>query len=226
MSRRQRTRLASRLAFELTVVLVGVFLAIRLQGWADDRAQRRDALMTLETLRSELQEDRRELGAVSESQTAMAASYRRLADLLSEDPSAYPDRIRELITEDLTPNRTWFPQSAAYETLVTTGQVVALGEVDLQVRLARLYERSYSRLVYNGELYDQAYLEEFRRAVTEHWDYRAGRLFRARPSDNRDLANVSLRLAMWADVYLGILAEYAPQMDSTLLLVDEALAGR
>lgn len=226
MSRRHRARLVSRLAFELTVVLVGVFLAIRLQGWADEEAQRRGALTTLEALRSELQGDRRELTAISEYQTALAANYRRLADLLSDNPSAYPDQIRRLIVEDLTPNRTWFPQSAAYETLVTTGQVVALGKVDLQVQLARLYKRSYSRLVYNAELYDQAYLEEFRRAVTEHWDYGAGRLFSARQSDNRDLANVSLRLAMWSDAYLSVLAEYAPQMEATLLLVDEALAGR
>jgi hypothetical protein len=226
MSRRRRAKLVSRLAFELTVVLVGVFLAIRLQAWADDTAEYRAAFTTLESLRSELEGDRRELGAVQEYQTAMGVNYRRLAGLLRDDPSAHMDEIDHLIREDLRPNRTWFPQSAAYETLVSTGQIVALGSIDLQVELARLYERSYSRLVYNGELYDQAYLEEYNRAVTEHWDYATGRLFSSRPSDNLDLANVALRLAIWTDAYLDVLSEYAPQMDSTLAMVDAALNGR
>lgn len=225
MSRR-RGRFLSRLAFELTVVLVGVFLAIRLQAWADDRAQHRDALTTLGTLRVELGADEEQLTWVADHQTAMAADYRRLAALLRDDPAAYPDQINRLITENLTPNRTWFPQSAAYETLVTTGQVVALKDVDLQAQLARLYERNYKRTVYNGELYDKAYLEEYRQAVTEHWDYGTGRLFSTRAADNRHLANVSLRLAIWSDGYLDVLAELAPQMDSTLALVNEALAGR
>lgn len=222
----RRTRLLSRLAFELTVVLVGVFLAIRLQSWADDRAQHRDALTTLGTLRVELEADREQLGSVADDQTAMAANYRRLADLLRDDPAAYPDEIDHLITDDLAPNRTWFPQSAAYGTLVTTGQIVALDDADLQAQLARLYERHYKRTVYNGELYDKAYLEEYRQAVTAHWDYGSGRLFSTRAADNRHLANVSLRLAIWSDGYLGVLAELAPQMDSTLVLVNEALAGR
>lgn len=226
MSRRQGFRLMSRLAFELTVVLVGVFLAIRLQAWADEATERRAALTTLVALRSELQGDRDELSAVSEYQAGIAANYRLLADLLTDDPAAHPHKVYQLIAEDLTPNRTWFPQSAAYETLVATGQIVALGEVDLQVQLARLYERSYSRLVYNGQLYDQAYLEEFKRAVTAHWDYGAGRLFSAQRPSNQDLANVSLRLAMWSEAYLTVLAEYAPQMDSTLFLLDQSLAGR
>lgn len=215
-----------RLAFELLVVLVGVFLAIRLEGWAGDAAERRAALATLEALRTEIEADRRELDAIYDYQEVFAANMRRLASVLRDGPAEDSEEVQTLITRDLTPNRTWFPQSAAYTTLVTTGQIGAFANSDLQVQLARLHQRSYGRLVYNGELYDKAYLEEFKRSVTRHWDYGSERLFGASPEGNRDLSNVAMRTAIWADSYQSVLREAMPEVDAVLVLIERELAGR
>jgi hypothetical protein len=219
------SRVVQRLVFELVVVLLGVFLAIRLEGWADDTAQKRAALETLETLRTELEADRAEMDRISRAQADFADGMRRLATLLRGDSEPHLEEIETLLLEDLTPNPTWFPQSAAYEMLLSTGQAAALDNPELEVALARLFRRSYVRLVYNGEIYDQAYLEEFRRTVTRRWDYTSGRLFSFREADNRDLANAAGRIVQWANTYRAVLSEYAPELDSVLDLMGRALDG-
>lgn len=223
---RSTGRLLQRLSFELMVVLLGVFLAIRLEGWAGTAAQREAALETLEVLRIELQADRAEMERISTTQATQAEGMRRLASLLREDTGSHVDEIRKLLMEDLTPNPTWFSQSAAYNMLLSTGQASALDNPELELALARLFQLSYTRLAYNGQIYDVAYLEEFRRSVTLRWDYASGRPFSLRPEDNRDLANRALRIAQWAGVYQAVLQEYLPEVDRVLALVDQALAGR
>lgn len=202
-----------------------VYLAIALEGAADDRARRSQAVEALGSLRSELDQDRLDPEDIVEAQRDRLVRHERIERWLS-NPGAIPaDSIAADFYTLFSVNRTMFPRTSAWTTMVASGQLADLGDEDLVSRLASFYENRSSRLVYNGELYDEWVSEIALSTVPNAWDRVNHRLA---ISSSADLARFRGQLLALNDLganFVVLLEDWGLQLDTVLREVDRFLGG-
>ncbi|MDH3428159.1 MAG: DUF6090 family protein [Gemmatimonadota bacterium] len=215
-----------RLAAEAVVIVASVYLAIGLEGQAQDRERKKEATAALAQLRDELRQDRVDIGEVRAEQESNARHYERLMRWLAEPSSMPADSVQVALDQVVTSNRTMFPRSSAWTTMVASGQLTELENPELVTRLGNLYENINDRLIYNGEYYDSDLSTLAFGSIVTMWDSRARRLLTRDPIE---LAVFSNRLRFmyhgWNQYYLALLDEYEAEVEALIGAVSEHLAA-
>ncbi len=213
-----------RLLGEGLVILASVYLAIVLEGRSDDRQRTEEAIDALVQLRAELRADRADLTEVMAEQANLDRQYARLDGWLADPASLPADSFTALLDSVAFSNRTMFPRSSAWTTMVTSGQLRFLRDPALVTHLANLYENVNPRIEYNGEFYDRAQVEVVGTAVPLVWDSGRGRFL---TGDADVIAGLRGRLrylhVAWNGWYLMYLGEYVGDLESRIRDVEAYL---
>ncbi len=213
-----------RLAAEAVVIVASVYLAIVLEGNAQAGERAEEARAALAQLRDELREDRADIGDVRAEQEALSGHYVALLDWFGEPASMPGDSVQVSLDHVVNSNRTMFPRSSAWTTMVASGQLTELGDPALVTRLGNLYENINPRLIYNGEYFDSDLSVLAFGSIVSIWDFHAGRLL---TRDVGALAEFRNRLrAMyhaWNQYYLALLDEYEAEVEGSITAVSEHL---
>ena len=216
-----------RLAAEAVVIVASVYLAIVLEGQAQDRERAEEATAALAQLLDELREDQADIGEIREEQENLAGDYRALLGWFAEPTSMSADSVQASLDQIVTSNRTMFPRSSAWTTMVAAGQLTELGNPGLVTRLGNLYENINDRLVYNGEYYDSDLSAFAFGSLSSMWDTQTKRLL---TGDPRELAAFRNRLRFmylgWNQYYLALLDEYEAEVEGLITGVGEHLDER
>lgn len=191
--------------FQLVVVTIGVYIAILVQA----RTQRRDhvdaASRMLVAINAELAQAARDITATRAGQASVRNT---LEEFAREARDAAPDTaISRMVRTKAFKNLTFYSQTAAYTTLIGSGQLEYISDANLRLQLAQLYEHDYQRLTRNGELIDEVFQHVFRAALLEYWDYAGDRPIGTDPHAAVRLSNGALRSAELSTYYDGILED-------------------
>ena len=216
-----------RIAAEALLIFGSVYLAIFLEGRADDRREEREAHQALGQLLSELRGDQRDLVEVRAAQDSLTSHYDAINRWLG-DPARIPgDSITASLDYLSNNNRTMFPRHAAWTTMVAAGQLSELDDPELVTRLGNLYENVMPRVEYNGGYYDSQVNDTFVFHVTEAWDSS-----RRQFGPGGEAAIVRLRDSMyrlwhaWNLFYLDLLVDYQTLVDEAAAAVEAYPAAR
>lgn len=217
-----------KLLLNALVLVVSVYVAIVLEGISDTRARHREAVDALTMLRAELALDRQNLDIVLEAQRDRDVRHRRIDKWMTNVESIPTDSLAADFRALFSVNRTMFPRSASWTTMVSSGQLSDLRDPELVSRLANFYENQNARLRYNGEIYDEWVMEVARSAVPVVWDQSSGRLL---TRDLDEVARLRGRLTGLHDLsrgFIGLLEEWGVALDALTANVDAYLrkAGR
>jgi Family of unknown function (DUF6090) len=203
---------------EALLIFASVYVAIFLQGRADDRRDAREAREALAQMLTELRGDQADLVEVHASQDSLSVRYEALDRWLS-DPATMPgDSVSASLLYISLNNRTMFPRHAAWTTMVAAGQLANLDDPALVTRLGNLYENVMPRIEYNGRYYDES-LDATLRMVSETWDSSHHRLGPGGEASVLRLRESLHRVwVAWNEYYIDLLDDYGE-------LVDEAAAA-
>jgi hypothetical protein len=118
-----------------------------------------------------------------------------------------------------------YPRRAAWTTMVASGQLRLLNNVELVTKLGDLHENLYQRLIINGNAYDEDLFTTMRESVPRIWDYNEKRLL---TFDATEIARVRSELRFlyytWNQWYLEFLTdEYGTMLDELITEVDAYL---
>lgn len=215
----------AQLLFQLVVTIVGVYIAIVLQDTADQRSHARAADHTLHAIEAELAADEENLGRIIEAQREQSLRLMDLARAV-RDASTTDTTLYRLIVFESAPNRTFFSRSAAYATLVSTGQLEHVNDETLRLALAHIYEHDYDRLRLNGELSDAVWQNVFRQAQLDYWDYETRRRIPGDAQSAIGVSNAAHRVAVFSRNYVDIMETTRERVRSTRALVAAYLAER
>ena len=217
----------ARLVAEAVVIVASVYLAIVLEGKAQDRERGEEAIAALAQLREELRADQTDIGEIRASQEQLAVDYLRLLDWFAEPGSMPGDSAQVAFDHIATSNRTMFPRSSAWTTMVASGQLTELDNPALVTRLGNLYENINDRLIYNGEYYDTDLSRFTFGALISIWNAET------RTPYTRDALELTVfrnRLRYmylaWNQYYLALLDENEAEVDELITVVCEHLQER
>jgi Family of unknown function (DUF6090) len=215
-----------RLLGEAVLIIGSVYVAIVLEGISDHRDRTADAVSALAQLRGELREDQVDLQVVMAEREDLQVRYVNLLRWF-EDASTLPaDSVQATLDIVAYSNRTMFPRSSAWITMVASDQLGLIDDPSLVTRLGNLYESVNERLKHNGADYDEALNDIMRNATPDIWDSLNGRLLTRDPSS---MAGFQGRLRYlyltWNTWYLEYLREYQGQLVDLILNVDTYLGS-
>jgi len=213
-----------RLAAEALVIVASVYLAIVLEGKAQDRERAEEATAALAQLREELRSDQADIGEIRVAQEGLAIHYLKLMDWFADPVSLPGDSVQEALDHILTNNRTMFPRSSAWTTMVASGQLAELDNPALVTRLGNLYENINDRLIYNGEYYDTDLSRFAFGSEVATWDSQTKRLLTREPRALAEFHNRLYRMYhAWNQYYLALLDEYEAEVVGLITAVGEHL---
>ena len=208
---------------EAVLIVASVYVAIVLEGVSEDRDRRAEALAALSNLRAELVLDRGDFSEVMEIQEGHARRYANTIRWLADPLSMPTDSFGVDVVEVIYNNRTIFPRSSSWTTMIASGQLAYLGDQDLVARLANLYEHTNSRLDYNGTNYDDGVEDLARNAMPLVWDRVNDRLITTNEAAIAGFRGQLEWLSDWNIFYRELITDWMQEVDAVLAGVDDHL---
>jgi hypothetical protein len=212
-----------KLLLEALVVVASVYVAIVLEGVSDARARRADAVEALANLRVELDLDRADLAVILDAQKDRDVRHRRLERWLRGVSAMPADSFSTDLHALFSVNRTLFPRSSSWATMVASGQLTDLDDPELVSRLANLYENLNARLEYNGVVYDEWVGDVARSAVPDVWDRSENRLFDTGADAIGRFRSQLIGLHDLNVGFIGLLEDWAGELSAVIDEVDRYL---
>jgi hypothetical protein len=224
MATRDKLRLAARLTGELFVIVLGVLVALGVDGWADGQAERERERVALVTLRSDLQASVDELRRDNASTRSRSEMLRWFHGFPAAEAGRFPaDSLPRVLTA-LNITEAYYPILRTYDALVATGSLGLIRNEAIQFGLADIQRLSDQYLDYRKQTTDQwlmtlmpIYLTWFGNSTTLPPPDVDGAL------QDREMAGaISMRAT-----FLAVTALYgrtlADRMDEVIALVDAEL---
>lgn len=216
-----------RWAGEAVIIVISVFVAILLEGKADDSASSADAHTSLAQLTAELRSDQEDLARIRRNQVELAGVHDDLLRWLASPASLPGDSVQAALDHIAFLNLTMYPRKGAWGALASGGQLVWVRDQGLVTRLANFYESTHSRLEYAGRDYDYNVNDVSRVTMTRAWDFEGQR---PRMNAQTGIAELwgqirYLRLS-WNQYYIELLDDYGAEMETLLGELEAYLRGR
>jgi hypothetical protein len=127
------------LGVELVLVVAGILIALAIDGWADDREDRKSEQVYLELLVRDLGQIESQLKEQIDFEANVAKTCREVYSLISGDnPAAESKRIGEMLSF-LSVRRTLFLESAAYADLTSTGSLGLIQDRTLRDQIIQYF---------------------------------------------------------------------------------------
>lgn len=190
-----------RIGSEAVLIIVSVFVAILLESMWQDRAERQDAREALAQVRISLAEDRAFFDRVEQEQRAAAERIELLIEWLSNPESAPGEPVYAALDYSM-PISIW-PRRAAWNTMVSAGQLQLLDAPELTTRIGDYYEHHLRRIEYNGRQYDNAFIDVFEGYLPRIWNFERQEPLTADPARLVQLRNRLVQLYGWIQYYLN-----------------------
>ena len=209
-------RYVVRFGGEATLIVASVFVAILLESMWQDRADEVDARESLAQVRLSLLEDRDFFDRVEKEQRAVAEQTRTLLQFFSNPESMPNEQVHEILLSYTMPISIW-PRRAAWNSMVSAGQLRLLNAPSLTTRIGDYYEHHLRRIEYNGKQYDDAFTAVVEGELPHIWDFEKRQLLTTDRVLLIEFRNRLLRLNDWVVYYLE-------SVDRNRRLVEELIA--
>ena len=129
---------AARLVAEFGVIVLGVLVALAVDSWVGQRAQREDERQALETLRADLVLSSQDLRDVSAETAVQVARLNWLQNFPVDRSREFPVDSLFAINSAANVTNAYVPILRTYEALVATGQLGLIRSQPIQMDLASL----------------------------------------------------------------------------------------
>lgn len=194
-------RLVLRFSGEAVLIVVSVFVAILLESMWQDHREANDARESLAQVRMSLAEDLAFFDRVDQEQ---ADAEQRIQNLIQwfADPQSLPnEQVHAVFVNYEMPVSIW-ARRAAWDTMVSAGQLRLLNAPELTTRIGDYYEHHLRRIEYNGRQYDDTFVNVFESDIPSLWDFEQGQLLTSDSARLTEFRNRLIRLNEWTQYYM------------------------
>ena len=195
-------RYVLRFGGEALLIVASVFVAILLESMWQDHVEATDARQSLSQVRRSMAEDLAFLDLVEEEQRATYEIIRQLIGWVEQPESLSDEQVQDFFLNYSMPISIW-PRRAAWDSMVSAGQLRLLGAPALATRIGDYYEYHLRRVEYNSRQYDDLFVAIFEGDVPRLWNFEEGRLLSTDPADRVRFRNRLVQLGFWTSYYLN-----------------------
>ncbi len=147
-----------------------MYLAIFLESKSQDIEAKKAAHTALAQMVDEMRADLGDVEVIRAVQLDQSRKYKSMIKWLSNYKSIPLSSFGSDVDAIFNSNRTLYPRSSAWTTMVAAGQLAELDASVLVTRLGNFYESVNVRVVDNGNDYDESVNDIGRNSFTKIWD--------------------------------------------------------
>ncbi|MEZ4856396.1 MAG: DUF6090 family protein [Gelidibacter sp.] len=206
---------------EIILVVIGILIALQINNWKQKSENLETEKFYLNSLLDNLNEDEKEIAIIIDSQDATKNIRKSLYDLL-RPKEVDKSKIDSTFALFSGMNRTFFPNTAAFNSLKMSGNFGKIKNKALQLRLSNLYEIIYNRINYNGEFYDRR-VENASDKLTNYYDWDKMRFTKWDIVTNGKLKNMVAFNQEFTNHYINLLNETLENIKHTKELIESEI---
>lgn len=143
---------------EILIVSIGIMIAFSINTCSDTRSKNKDHKEYISSLRADIEQNLNNINDVIAAQEAKVQDLKTVVSALEGDGYSKAKVSEILFKQRKSP--TFFPISGTFKSLVAHGDI-QLFKTETKRELFNLYDTNYERTVYNGNLYDEMYLDVY-----------------------------------------------------------------
>ncbi len=215
-------RYVIRFGGEAILIVVSVFVAIYLESMWQDRAEKLEARESLTQVRISLLEDKDFFDRVEKEQTAAAEQTRLLIQWFSSPETLPNEQVHKVLESYIMPISIW-PRRAAWNSMVSSGQLRLLDAPGLTTRIGDYYEHHLRRIEYNGRQYDGTFTAITERELQHIWNFEEQQLLTTDPVRLTEFRNRLRYLNRWIEYYLEAVDRNRSLVEELVVEIDQYL---
>ncbi len=205
-------------AYQILIVIIGVFLGISFESMASERERTLKAHAALDRLVEDLRRDDADMSRIIEQQRGQSRDFTEIATWLATTSETRSERIDSLLAKVVT-SLTVYPRRGIYTSMITSGQIGLLPE-DVAASVVNLYENIYTRLAANGEHYDYSLERDFLPSYANAWDPAVQALITSDPAERARFRNHLLLMREWSSYYSDLVVQGQEEVRKVLADID------
>ena len=147
---------------EIIIVSIGILIAFGINTCSSNLSQSRKYKEYTKSLIADLDENLKNIDAILYAQQKKVTDLNRLVDMLEHEQHDMEAIGDVLYVQRKSP--TFFPVRGTFQALVSQGEI-QMFSTGLKRELFNLYNTTYERTEYNGELYDKIYVDVYDKEI-------------------------------------------------------------
>ncbi|MEO1516280.1 MAG: DUF6090 family protein [Bacteroidota bacterium] len=201
---------------EILIVTVGILIAFGINTLSSNLALRKNYKEFRLGLVTDLEQNIQNLERIITAQERKVKELNVLIDNSTKRNIALDSIGAILFRQRKSP--TFFPISGTFKSLVSHGEI-ALFETDLKRELFNLYDTNYERIVYNGNLYDNLYVEVYDQEIRDMMNIRTKEIDDVSRLTSRDFLKNMMLVVDEAESYLTLLRKNLLESQKILAMI-------
>lgn len=141
---------------EIILVVIGILIALQINNWNENRKNTAWEKQFLTDLKIELEANRAQLENVYNIQSKKNKALEEVITMVKKADVRDKAKIDSCYFLTQGSNPTFFPTTGVYDSGLATGKIENVKNANLKYAIMNLYNHYYERLVYNGEILDEA----------------------------------------------------------------------
>lgn len=122
---------------ELLIVVAGILIAVSLNSWREDNADKNREQFYLNSLKTDFEQSLASLNEIQSQNLESDSSVRRLIMVIgNNDATVNPDSAKKLLSGHLFGFNRFVPTSGTYKEIISTGSLQILSDDELRIALS------------------------------------------------------------------------------------------
>ncbi|GAB5528192.1 MAG: hypothetical protein Roseis2KO_60640 [Roseivirga sp.] len=157
------------IATEILIVIIGIMIAFSINNFSANYKDRKALAENLTSIENDLAADLKSIDDIIVRQNEKIRDFQTIKELLRQKE---PDwmQVSTLISKQQS-SPTFYPITSTFQSTVSSGKIDLIKDLGTKKNLFHLYEFTYKKAVYNGQLYDQSHIDYFDKRLINYVDF-------------------------------------------------------
>ncbi len=157
------------IATEILIVIIGIMIAFSINNFSSNYKDSKLLKENLTSIVNDLNADLKSIEEIIARQHDKIKDFKRIKTLLTQTETGWPE-VSELISKQQS-SPTFYPITSTFQSTVSSGKIDLIKDLSTKKNLFHLYEFTYKKAVYNGQLYDQSHIDYYDKRLINYVDF-------------------------------------------------------
>lgn len=190
-------------ATEIMIVIIGIMIAFSINNYSANYKDRQALAENLTSIVNDLESDLKSIDGIIVRQNEKIRDFQTIKELLGQKEPDWA-QVSTLISKQQS-SPTFYPITSTFQSTVSSGKIDLIKDLSTKKNLFHLYEFTYKKAVYNGQLYDRSHIDYYDKRLINYVDFDSNLIIDRQGIKSREILNSLSYLIDEARGYLNLL---------------------
>lgn len=178
-------------------------IAFSINNFSANYKDRQALAENLTSIENDLAADLKSIDAIIVRQNEKIRDFQTIKELLRQEEPGWT-QVSTLISKQQS-SPTFYPITSTFQSTVSSGKIDLIKDLGTKKSLFHLYEFTYKKAVYNGQLYDQSHIDYYDKRLINYVDFDSNLIIDKQGIKSQEILNSLSYLIDEARGYLALL---------------------